>query len=131
MKVQLVATAVVFATLATSALADADHDYPKAATPAFVVKDSADMPASGWRAPGGRETPVGKTREQGQQRASQPQRDTIVPPETQTDRPGRATTERNRARQSRSGAAGYPAWLAALQTHSSFLSSPYAILCVE
>lgn len=67
MKIQLSASAVILATLATSALADADHDYPKAATAGlFTVKHNADTSASGSHAPGGRASPGERTREQAQ-----------------------------------------------------------------
>lgn len=62
MKIQLSASAVILATLATSAHADADHDYPKAATAGFsTVKHNANTSTSGSRAPGGRASPGGKT----------------------------------------------------------------------
>jgi hypothetical protein len=50
MKIQLTASAVILATLATSAIADADHDYPKVATAGFsIVKHTAYTSTSGWR----------------------------------------------------------------------------------
>ncbi len=132
MKIQLSAGAVILAMLATSAHADADHDYPQAATAGFsAVKHNADTSTSGSRAPGARASPGRKTREQAQQVRVSLNATRLCRLEMQTDPAGQSddgVPSRASAALTRGGLVNLDSCAA---THSPFLSSTYAISCVE
>ncbi|EIF32146.1 hypothetical protein BCh11DRAFT_07728 [Burkholderia sp. Ch1-1] len=99
MSLKVIPAALIAATLATSAFADADHNYPNAAVSTTVPPaSSARPPTSNIAAPTTEASQQGKTREQVVQELIQARRDGLVPAGHADYPPSQATIERNRAR---------------------------------
>ncbi|MHB9837985.1 DUF4148 domain-containing protein [Paraburkholderia terrae] len=99
MKLETIATALIAATLATSAFADADHDYPKpTASTTLPSASSASQTTSDATTPAIQPQQQGKTREQVVQELIQARREGLVPAGHADYPPSQATIERNRAR---------------------------------
>ncbi|MFM0197927.1 DUF4148 domain-containing protein [Paraburkholderia strydomiana] len=99
MKSKTITAALIAATLATSAFADADHDYPKStASTTLPSPTSGSMSTSNATTPTIQPPQHGKTREQVVQELVQARREGLVPSGRADYPPSQATIERNRAR---------------------------------
>ncbi|KFX64454.1 MULTISPECIES: DUF4148 domain-containing protein [Paraburkholderia] len=99
MKLETIAATLIAATLATSAFADADHDYPEStASTTLPSASGASQSTSNATAPTIQPQRQGNTREQVVQELIQARRDGLVPAGHTDYPPGQATIERNRAR---------------------------------
>jgi hypothetical protein len=98
MKPQTFVAALIAATLATSAFADADHDYPQSTASATLPSaSSASPPTSNATATITQAPQQGKTRAQVVQELIQAQREGLVPSGHADYPPRQATIDRNRA----------------------------------
>lgn len=99
MKLEAIAAALIAATLATSAFADANHDFPKSTDSATLPSArSASQPTSDATMPAIRPQQQGKTRAQVVQELIQARREGLVPAGHADYPPSQATIQRNRAR---------------------------------
>lgn len=99
MKLETIAAALISATLATSAFADAGHDYPEStASTTLPSATNAGQSTSNAMAPTIQPQQQGKTREQVVQELIQARRDGLVPAGHADYPPSQATVARNRER---------------------------------
>jgi hypothetical protein len=99
MNLENIAAALIAATLATSAFADADHDYPESSgSTTLPPASSTSQPMSDATTPAIQPQQQGKTREQVVQELIQARREGLVPTGHTDYPPSQATIERNRAR---------------------------------
>ncbi|MFM0412556.1 MULTISPECIES: DUF4148 domain-containing protein [Paraburkholderia] len=99
MKLETIAAVLIASTLATSAFADAGHDYPEStASTTYPSASSDNRSTSNATAPTIPPQQQGKTREQVVQELIQARREGLVPAGHTDYPPSQATIERNRAR---------------------------------